>query len=442
MTPPLPEVSPFSSSDDFCTKVSDPPPVPLLDSAPGFTGTAVAVAVVLAPGSDVAGPTAAAVQRFAQLVNQCGGVQGRRLQARTITATRDAQTDCTALVGGGPYAAIAAAGSVPAAPCIATRGSAVVVAPDTTAANSLLASTHGRLFVGGSSEGTLETRLQDLVEHADLGDSAFAVVSERGNPADVTFADSLDAALTANGLRPARRIEIDPATPASLTAAAHALEIAHIRAVLSRHADPGLVRSLAATSTPPTVYALADSNAHDAGNWSAADRDVTTRVPVETWLEPDDAAAREGLGPSDFARQCTEWLAAASPRRTTTTTAVAEPPDVGTTNACLAVRLLARGLQLAGPNPRQHDIERAFHDLPYTDVARPSGTPTERPNQLLNEPVTRAARVVVRDRLAIPCAPAPTNRTSSTPVACWVPVGGYGDGGKAVIGRLARAAVS
>ena len=436
MSPPLPEVSPFSGSDDFCTAPADRQPVPLTASAPGFTPTDVTAAVVLPPGSDPAGPTATAAARFAQLVAQCGGVQGRRLRVRTIVASRDPAADCAALAGAGPFAVIVSAGTFAAAPCLAARGSSVVVDPASAASNAALTAAHGRLFAGASSEGTLEARLQDLVDHADLAGAPFAVVAETG--ADPQFDATVTAALAAAGLHPRPAVTVDPANPTSVEEAARAITRARLGVVLTRHPIPELVRALSTRKDPPDVVALAGPPTRDVAEWSAADRVAVGQVPVETWIEPTDLAAREVQNPSDFVQHCRDWLVASSPRSsTTTTTTPSSAIDLGTVDACLAVRLLARGLEQAGSNPSPRDIVRAFHNLPNTDRTGPADMPTVQPSQLLNEPVRRAARVVVRDRLTIPC-PAPTSVRTSSAVACWQPVGSYGDGGQAVLARLPR----
>jgi ABC-type branched-subunit amino acid transport system substrate-binding protein len=437
MSPPLPEVSPFSGSDAFCARPDGSQAVPLTASVPGLTPTDLSAAVVLPPGSDATGPAATAVARFVQLVNQCGGVQGRRLRVRTIEASSDPAADCAALVGAGPFAVVAGAGPFPAAPCLATRGSTVVVDPASTASNAVLAAAHGRLFVGGSSEGTLEARVQDLVDHADLSSAPFGILTETGTDADPRFAAALTAALAAAGLHPKPAIAIDPATPTSVEDAAAAIMRAHLRAVLGGHPIPGLVRALSTRKDPPAVFALAGPSAGDGSEWNGADRAAVERVSIETWIEPTDVAAQEEQDPSDFVRHCRDWLVAASPRSSTTTsTTPSAVIDRGTIDACLAVRLLARGLEQAGPNPTPRDIVRAFHNLPNTDRPGLAGAPTVQPSQLVNEPVRRAARVVVRNRLTIPCPASVPPRSTPAPAACWQPVGGYGDGGQAILARV------
>ena len=131
---------------------------------------------------------------------------------------------------------------------------------------------------------------------------------------------------------------------------------------------------------------------------------------------------------------------------TTTVTTTTAPGAAPSASVCLAMRLLARGLYLAGPNPTQRDVVRAFHNLPDTDHTGPDGEPTVRPNQLVNEPVRRAAAVVVRTALTTPCPASGSASTTSTTapggtaLSCWIPLSGYDDGGRAVDTVLTSAA--
>jgi hypothetical protein len=122
---------------------------------------------------------------------------------------------------------------------------------------------------------------------------------------------------------------------------------------------------------------------------------------------------------------------------------VAPPAGSSTslTSICLAVRLAARGLYLTGPNLTQRAAVRAFHNLPYIDNTAPNGTPVPRPGQLVNEPVRRGARVLVRSRFTTPCPPRQYAAAVTAPAAssCWVPTSGYDDGGRAVNAALVPA---
>ena len=456
-SPPPPEESPFSGADDFCTPSDPPTGVALGASMSGVSPTTVD-ATLFVDATDPAPATAAALgSRFARQVNACGGIHGRRLALHTVVATGDTATDCTAVIATGA-AVVVATGSPGLDDCVRSNPGLVVVAPEAAAANELLATTHGRLFVGASTEGRIDAEVQDLVDHADLASAPFAVITGTDDVA-TAFRGALDGALTGHALHAALdlRTDLASADPAARRKVAQGLRAAGVRSVLTGTAGPDLLRVLSQLRQPPTVYAMehgapTTGTATDANTVGTA---ASLPVRVESWTAPGAAAAAEGLGPSEFTTRCSDWAVAAVPgaRVSTTTTTTTTPATgaPGPASVCLAMRLLARGLFLAGPNPTRRDVVRAFHNLPYTDRTGPDGEPVPRPNQLVNEPVRRVATVVVRTVATTPCPPSraggastpsvkPPSTTAGPASSCWVPVSGYDEGGREVDAALTSAA--
>ncbi len=446
-TPPPPEESPFSGPDDFCTSTGPPADVTLGATMPGVSTTTVDGALLLAPTEP---PSASATgSHFARLVNACGGIQGRRLALHTVVATGDPATDCRAVLATGA-AVVVATGSPGLDACVRSNPALVVVAPEAAAANDLLATTHGRLFVGASTEGPIDAEVEDLVSHADLASSRFAVVTAPDDSA-ASFRGALGLALAAHGLRPTLDLQPDlqSADPPTRREFARRLRDARITALLTDPLAPELVPLLAGMPHPPTVYAMTSPESRSRAPRVAFSAATAPEVRVESWTTPRAAAAAEGLGPSEFTTRCAEWAVAPVPgTRGTIATTTTAPDASPSASVCLAMRLLARGLFLAGPNPTQREVVRAFHNLPATDRTGPDGEPAARPNQLVNEPVRRAATVVVRTVLTTPCpasggAPAASTTTSTVgglALSCWVAVSGYDDGGRAVDTALTSAA--
>ena len=212
----------------------------------------------------------------------------------------------------------------------------------------------------------------------------------------------------------ARRSRIDPATPASVEAAATAITRARLHAVLSRRPIPALVRALSTRKDPPATFALAGPSTRDAGDWSAADRvtvDAGSGRDLARTHRPDRAG---GTGPQRLrpalSRLARRRVAAQArrrppphhPRRSTTARSTRVSQCAcwpGGSNRPGPTR--ARGHRARLPQPARHRSHRP-----------PADIPTVQPSQLLNEPVRRAARVVVRDRLTIPCPASTPARTS------------------------------
>jgi hypothetical protein len=456
ISPPPPERSPFSGSEAFCSEATETDQEPKGEpttTTPGITPTAVQATLLIAP--DAAAPTVppvdpvARAEHFAQLANGCGGIHGRRLEVETVVLTGDAARDCAAISRTGTPAVVMVAGSLPPLPCL-LPDHGLVVAPEGSATNALLATTHGRLFVGDSPEGALDAQVQDLVEHANLGTSRFAVLTTGStNP---SFAKALDAALAARNLRPVGVAASVPAgSPQPDTASIVArLARAKVSAIVTDGIDTELLSRLATLPSPPAVYVLAPAPGTET-SVPLLDSRATRNVAVETWADPHAVATARSLGPGGFAQRCEEWAAAVPAGATTTTststtrpapptTTVPRGSDSSLTSICLAMRVLLRGLYMAGAQPTTSDVVRAFHNLPFTDQPGVDGWPTTRPNQLINEPVHRAAQVVVRSRLTDPCpagSDAATSRSRAKAAglrsgACWLPLDGYDEGGRAV----------
>jgi len=452
------EESPFSGADAFCTPDTAPKPVGLAAGAPGVEARRVSVVLVVPPaaatplraGEPVPVDPVARAAQYARLVNRCGGINGRRLELRTIVSSGDAATDCAAVTQGGtPFLAVAS-GAFDAGPCLARAG-VLVVAPAMSAPNSLLGTTHGLYAVGSSPEGVLETQVQDLVDHAGLETDRFALVTAGTSTA---LDDQLRTVLAANRLHPA--VDTAVAFPTSARGAAQAVIASKVPVVLTDAMDPTFLDALAKAPDPPSVYVFPPATGTGDALTAALAPQTAGALPVSTWTDPAAAALDEGLEPGGFAQMCEaalhEPVTARGATTTTTTitttrpaTPTTEPPPAGSstslTSICLAVRLAARGLYLAGPNLTPRAAVRAFHNLPYVDNPAPSGTPVPRPGQLVNEPVRRGAHVLVRSRFTTPCPAAKDAHAGAVPGAasCWVPASGYDDGGRAVNAALVPA---
>jgi hypothetical protein len=152
---------------------------------------------------------------------------------------------------------------------------------------------------------------------------------------------------------------------------------------------------------------------------------------------------RASRPPNTFMQMCNQAYVAATTLRdkATSTTLPTEPPLSATylqvSDVCLAERIIARAAFAAGPTADAPSLVPALHRLPYLDAAAPAGTPKPRPNQVVNEPVTRIAQVVVLSQAQDPC-PATSSSTTVGSTVCWTPVSGWDDGGRVVNVPLSR----
>jgi hypothetical protein len=428
------EPSPFSVADEFCTHDSGKPPSGHLASAPGVTPRSVTVAFVTPPAQTgaVTDPSASPLadpgtvaRAFGQLANQCGGVSGRTLDVKVIHQTGDPATDCARVDAVHAFVAVAAT-PFAAAPCVAVERRTVVVATGDQAANSVLRSAQGRLAVVGGTDGRLTAPVLDLVESGRLDHQRVSVVAVHGDAADAEATHDLLAAAD-----PSHRITVGgsvadaPSPPYD--------------AVVATSFDPSLAALAHTGPRPVAVYVLGDtvesslrSLPADAGRVGAQPGGGSN---VYGWIAPDVASYRAGGTPTTFATMCNrEYVRAVTPTATSssTTTTTTVPPTVPggafaqIADACLAWRVTLRALEQAGPEPTQRSLVRALYRLPYVDNA--VGGPDARPNQVVNEPLTRAGLPVFLAEAESPCRlPAP-DRIVSDPGPCWVPVPGWQNG--------------
>ena len=304
-SPPPREESPFSVADAFCTPDTTPEPEALTASAPGIDTGRVSVVLVVPPatgttvpqGEPVPTDAADRAAHYAELVNRCGGIHGRRLELRTIVSSGDAATDCAAVTRGGTPFLVVASAPFDAGPCVADQQHLIVVAPAASAANALLQTTHGLYAVGASPEGVLETRVQDLVDHADLATDHFALVTTGTAP---PLDNQLRTILAADQLRPA----FDSTPEAGPRATAQAVIASKVPMVLTDSMDPALLDALAKAADPPSVYVFPPATATGDALSETLDPKTVGVLPIFTWTDPATAASTEGLEPGEFAWMC------------------------------------------------------------------------------------------------------------------------------------------
>jgi hypothetical protein len=437
------EPSPFSSADAFCTREPMPPGPPPLASATGVTtdGISVVALVPAATPSPGAGPIvdpAAEALAFTKLVNDCGGINGRRLDLHVVATTADPAGDCARATSElHPFAVVSWAGS-DAAGCIAGPNRTVMIASGAVVPDTALLRTQGRLAVGATSRGVSRARLLELIASGRLDDKRIEIVVQPGGRRA-----ALEMRRILGAADPSRKITV-VATATDPTTASASAEV-----LITTSFDPGTARLTRDGKHPVAVYAFGnatdralDAVRTDAG---AAGAKRVSAAQVYGWITPALAQYRSGEGPTKFAQMCNEASISAridpnAPSTTSTTapttsTAPLTLPDGGyarVTEICLAMRTLARALFAAGPNPTQPTLVRALYRLPYVDQS--FAGPVPRPNQVVNEPVTRARQVVVLAQAQYPCV-RPDQDDAAGPHMCWVPVAGWTQG-HAVNARL------
>ncbi len=426
-SPPPREASPFTPKDSFCSATDNT----FADVQPGDPRLARRITVVMltpkaAPagaGSHVGDPIDEA-RTFATLINQCGGIGGRKLDFHVVVESGNPLADClTATRVLQPVVVVAWTASE-AQSCI-VRQSRTVMITGSDAANADLVGAQGRLAATGSSEGTLQAKMQALIDSGRLDHKRVALDVNPDDPAGTEFSR------LARILLAAQKIPVAPRARADV--------------VLTSAIDPRALGLGQLGGSPIEIYGFSDTPGlpidavRTSGEVPVSSLDTTTGL--YSWTPITDEQALTGKEDGQFVRMCNAAYDA-NHGKAVTAAQLPEPSPPAGSNApylrvakvCLVMRILARSLYNAGVDPSPEAVVTALHKLAYIENVLPDGTPKPRPNQIVNEPVTRLAQVVVLSQARYPCerrsAPdttvAPTR--SLPPVVCWAPASGWENG--------------
>jgi hypothetical protein len=438
------EASPFTRPDQFCTLDATKPPPNLYASAPGVGKHTITV-VMLTPPVDRGGTTRRGdllteTRTFGDLVNECGGIFGRRIDLQLVEQTADSLADCRAVDQRHAFVVVSWT-EFEGASCVAGELKTAMIASGTEASNSSLLDTQGRLAVTSTTEGVLSSRVLDLIRSGDLDGKRVAVLTAPGG--DNTARSVRQVLATAD---PKRKVLVVPATSTPLDVSADV--------VITTAFDPSFAELAHQGPHPVAVYSLGDASdeALDVvrtGAGVGAAR-AANGAGVYGWISPDLAEYRNGKSPTKFATMCNRAYDAARlvadgtqplAKRVTTTTSTALPavpdgPNIQIAEICLAWRTAARALYNAGPVPTQRSLVRALYRLPNIDHVYHA--PSTGPNQVINEPVRNAGQALFLAKAEYPCVQPEARRAPANAQMCWVPASGWG-GGHAVSVPLSTA---
>jgi hypothetical protein len=380
---------------------------------------------MLAPavGSDTTG-AAADAETFASLINKCGGIGGRRFELHVVVETGNPLADCLAAVTRfHPLVVVTTAASA-AQQCI-VHDQRTIMVTESDVSNADFGASSGRLAATGSSEGVQRARLLDLVDSGRLEGRAVAVVAD---PIGAEFQRTARSVLATKRIRLVDLTRASAVLEPTLDAATFPLLISATAA--ARHRQPLDVYGFSSATTG----ALQQLRQLGAGSQARLLRSLNAYA----FAPVTDPLYRADQSPNTFSEMCNQAIAVAvakAPSSSTTTlsaSAPLSPTYLTIADVCLVIRIAARGLFAAGPVLDPTALVGALHRLPYIDEAAPGGTPKPRPNQIVNEPVTRIAQVIVLTQLQSRCPSAAPAATAVGGLACWTPVSGWDDGGRVV----------
>lgn len=442
------EVSPFSSRNDFCTTV-DTKFKGLKSTGPGVTKDAITV-VMLAPSvatdnaaaGETTGDPVDEARVFSELVNECGGINGRRLDFHIIVEGSDPQADCIQATEDLHAFIVITWNSFGAESCVTNDHHTILVTMGSPQSNATLAQTHGRLITTDSSEGVVQARVLDLVGSGRLDDTKVGILL----PSDFPNGERVDEHL--KQLLQGRHINVvfDDYGPSDAaggsapdpSAVVGRLERSGAKALITAGISSTLLELLQGDNHPLAIYDLAASSEGEFDDLRQSGGTTLARfvndVGVYTWTAVGEQNFRVDPSPGEFTTTCNRaYVTFGHPDLASKNVPA---PSSTVAGICLAFRIVARALVSAGVNATQRTAVRALHTLPYVEDTAGDGARKPRPNQVINEPVTQVQRVVVLDKAEYPCRHPTLPKDPASYRVCLVPVQGWDDGGHAVNGPL------
>jgi hypothetical protein len=440
-SPPPREASPFTPRDAFCSSKNNAFEG-VTPNDPRLKAGKITV-VMLTPPPD---PSPAAelpglklgdpvdeAQTFANLVNKCGGIGGRKLDFHVLTESGNPLVDCLAATVRLHALIVVSLTASPAESCIANDEHTIMVT-ESDVSNSMLAAAHGRLVATGTNENVLQARILDLIQSGRLDGRKVAILPG-SSLADLAFSQMATALLRENKIRP---------VPVAQAAVLLGLAVDPVMLPILTP-SPGVDQSTTTTSGKPPleVYGFADvsdqslDQLRQVGGVTAAQSVNTIGLFAYTPVQDQQARLAESAGA--FATMCNTDYAVNHGKAVKTADlpqpsppAASSAPYLQVAKVCLALRIVSRALFSAGIDLTQAAAIKALHKLPYIENELADGVKKPRPNQVVNEPVKRVEQVVVLSQAEYPCKHPVLPKNPVDYRVCWAPVAGWDDGGHAV----------
>jgi Periplasmic binding protein len=472
---PDPASSPFTSTTAFCTE-DTAEHTGLEASAPGVTADSIKVVAIeapLAPGDSPQGyrfnlgDPVDMLKVFADMVNECGGINGRDIDLTVVqqeggaadqaTTVANAQAACIkATEDNEPFIVLSWTGGFAAPQCITDEHKTLMMSGIATT-NEYLDTAQGRhILMGNTNEvAQYQAPMLDLIESDKLEGKKVAVLY----PTFTTGQDLIKANVV--DLLKSKGVDVvysDPLTPdpAGDISSQYPLLVQRLKqegvdVLITGSAGGNTFRFSALTKElrnqgmeqDVTIYnldarfdAVIDLSRQVGGVDGA---ELINDMNINSYAAAGQQDWRTGAPEGDLVTQCNkdydahttipqEDLPEPAPP------AFARDPYGTVALICAMYRTLGRALYNAGPDLTQEAAIKAFEALPYTDSIVAQGSPAPRAAQIINHPPTKVEYTQVLVKPEYPCAhpslpPDPANYR-----ICLIPQPGYDEGGKAVEG--------
>lgn len=470
-----PASSPFTSKTAFCTK-DTAKHTGLTASAPGVTADSISLVAIEAPLSPGDSPQGYRfnlgdpvdmLKTFAKMVNECGGINGRRVDLTVVqqaggaadqaTTVANAQAACVkATEDNKPFIVLSWTGGFAAPQCITDEHKTLMMSGIATT-NEYLRTAQGRhILLGNTNEvAQYQAPMLDLIESGKLKDKKVAVLY----PTFTTGQDLIKANVV--DLLKSKGVNViysDPLTPdpagdisSQYPLLVQKLKQQRVDVLITGSAGGNTFRFSALTKElrnqgmekDVTIYnldarfdAVIDLSRQVGGVDGAK---LINDMNIYSYAAAGQQDWRIGATEGDLVTLCNKEYAAHTTLPQADLPQPAPPafardPYATVAGICVMYRTLGRALYNAGPNLTQGTAIKAFEALPYTDSVVAKGSPAPRATQIINHPPTQVEYTHVLVKPEYPCAhpSLPTNPANYR--ICLIPQPGYDKGGKAVKG--------
>lgn len=471
---PDPSTSPFTSPTAFCTK-DTAKHTGLKATAPGVTAdkiSVVAIEAALQPGQSPQGyrfnlgDPVDMLKTFAEMINNCGGINGRQIDLNVIqaqgagdaaTTLANAQADCIKATEDYKAFIVISWTGFQGPQCV-TDDHKTLMLTGLATQTAYLKSAQGRHILFGQTNDVAQYQapMLDLIKSGKLKGKKVAVLYPTFTTGVDLIKTNVIDLLKSKGVNVVQAQALTP-DPAGDISSQYPLVVNNLKsngvdtiivgsaggntfrfsALTKELRNQGLEKSVTLYSLDAQYDAVIDLSRIVGGVDGAK---LINDMNVYSYSAAGQQDWRVGATEGALVTQCNKDYDAA------TTIAKEDLPEpappafardpYGTVGLiCALYRTMGRAFYNAGPNLTQKSAIKAFEALPYLDSVAAKGAPVPRPAQIINRPPTKVQYTQVLNKAEYPCAhpslpPDPANYR-----ICLIPQPGYDKGGKAITGR-------
>jgi len=472
---PDPSSSPFTSRTTFCTK-DTAKHTGLKASAPGVSADKISVVAIepaLRPGDSPQGyrfnlgDEVDMLKTFAQMVNNCGGINGRQIDLNVIqqqgaadaaTTVANAQADCIKATEDDKAFIVISWAAFAAPQCITDDHKTLLLSGLATQAN-YLKTAHGRSILFGETNEVAQYQapMLELIKSGRLKGKKVAVLYPTfTSGTDLIKANVIDL-LKAKGVDVVQAEALTP-DPSGDISSQYPLVVQRLKqngvnviitgsaggntfrfsALTKELRNQGLDQSVTMYNLDAQYDAVIDLSRQVGGVDGAK---LINDMKVYSFSVAGQQDWRVGATEGDFVTMCNKdydnaTTIAKEDLPQPAPPAFARDPYGTVALICALYRTMARAFYNAGPNLTQASAIKAFEALPYLDSIAAKGAPVPRATQIINQVPTTVEYTQVLNKAEYPCAhpSLPTDPVNYR--ICLVPQPGYDKGGKLIKGAF------